>query len=166
MRTGRGRALAGKIVSNAALKRIIGRLKRQGKRVVFTNGCFDILHYGHVQYLEDARAEGDILVVALNSDRSLRRLKGPRRPLVKQLDRIRTIAALESVDYVTFFSAQTPRSLIEMLRPDVLIKGADWAKKDIAGSDVVNKYGGRVSTVRLVRGRSTTNLIKRIAKNY
>lgn len=166
MRISRARALAGKIKGNTALKRIIVRLKRQGKRVVFTNGCFDLLHYGHVQYLEDARAKGDILVVALNSDRSLMRLKGPRRPLVKQFDRMRIIAALESVDYVTLFGAQTPRHLIEMLRPDVLIKGADWARKDIAGADLVEKYGGQVSTIKLVSGRSTTNLIKRIAKNY
>jgi rfaE bifunctional protein nucleotidyltransferase chain/domain len=156
--------LEGKIKSLNALKKIILRLKEKGKKIVFTNGCFDLLHYGHVKYLEDARRKGDILIVAINSDASVRRLKGDKRPIVNQKDRLRLIAALESVDYTLLFNDQIPLRLIKELKPDILVKGADWDRKQIVGSDIVLSYGGNVSTVKFTEGRSTTNLIKKIAK--
>lgn len=134
--------------------------------MVFTNGCFDLLHYGHVRYLEDAKRCGDILVVGVNSDSSVRKIKGPRRPVVNQHDRLRTLAGLESVDYVTLFSSRTPVGLIRSLRPDVLVKGADWDTGNIVGGEFVRGCGGRVMTVKLAPGRSTTNLIKEIVKKF
>jgi D-beta-D-heptose 7-phosphate kinase/D-beta-D-heptose 1-phosphate adenosyltransferase len=148
----------------AALKKIVAGLKRSGKKVVFTNGCFDILHFGHAKYLEEAGRKGDILVVAVNSDSSVRRIKGRSRPIVGQKNRLNMIAALESVDYVTLFNEDTPLKVIRALKPDILIKGADWNKFNIVGSDFVASYGGRACTVKLVQGLSTTNIIKKIAK--
>lgn len=153
-----------KIKTHKALKRIISRLKAKGKIIVFTNGCFDLLHYGHVKYLEDAKRKGDILVVAINSDASVRRIKGSRRPIVKEKDRLKIIAGLESVDYVVLFPEDTPFKLIKLLKPDILVKGADWKRDDIIGSDFVLSCGGKVSNINLVKGRSTTKLIKEIAK--
>ena len=132
--------------------------------MVFTNGCFDLLHYGHVRYLEEAKQKGDCLVVAINSDSSVKRIKGARRPLVGQKDRLRIIAGLESVDYVTLFHEDTPLKVISLVKPHILVKGSDWDKSDIVGKDVVLGYGGKVMTVRLVKGRSTRNLIKKIAR--
>jgi len=167
MRTNRaGPQLKRKIKSLASLARIASRLKRQGKSVVFTNGCFDLLHFGHAKYLEDARRKGDILVVAVNSDSSMRKIKGPKRPLVSQDFRLGLLAALESVDYVVLFNEETPLAAIKKLKPDILVKGADWTKNNIVGSQFVRSLGGKVSTVRLVRGLSTTNLIKKIARTY
>ncbi|MCX5697669.1 MAG: D-glycero-beta-D-manno-heptose 1-phosphate adenylyltransferase [Candidatus Omnitrophica bacterium] len=165
MRDRRRRVLDAKIKNIAQLKKICARLKSRGKRIVFTNGCFDILHFGHVKYLEDAGQYGDILVVAVNSDSSVSKIKGPKRPIVNQSDRMRVLAGLESVDYVVLFNALTPLALIRQLRPDVLVKGADWKKEDIAGAAFVREYGGKVITVKLLPNRSTTKLIKRIAKN-
>ncbi len=133
---------------------------------MFTNGCFDLLHYGHIRYLEAARKKGDILVVALNSDASIKRIKGKNRPIISQGDRLGTIAALEKVDYVTSFGEDTPLKLIKMLKPDFLVKGADWKKRDIVGADYVRGYGGRVDTIKLSRGRSTTEIIKKIAESF
>jgi len=165
MRTGgRITLLNSKIKSLKELKTEIKKLQRQGKKAVFTNGCFDIIHYGHAQYLEDARLKGDALIVAINSDASVRKIKGPCRPVVNQRDRMRTIAALESVDFVTIFDQETPLKLIETLKPDVLVKGADWDKSKIVGADAVLKNGGKVYRIKLAPGRSTTNLIKKIAK--
>jgi D-beta-D-heptose 7-phosphate kinase/D-beta-D-heptose 1-phosphate adenosyltransferase len=167
MRTGRrGRFLKEKIKNLNALKKIILTLKRKGKKIVFTNGCFDLLHYGHVKYLEDAKRKGDILVVAINSDASVRKLKGKNRPIVNQKDRLGLIAALESVDYVVSFNEDTPLKVIKELKPDMLVKGADWDRKQIVGSEFVLNYGGNVSTIKLIEGRSTTNLIKKIAKIF
>ncbi len=154
-----------KIKTIPQLRVILSRLKRKGKRVVFTNGCFDILHYGHVNYLEQARRKGDCLVVALNSDTSVRKLKGHKRPVVNEHDRLRVIAALESVDYVTLFGEATPLAVITALMPDVLVKGGDWARDRIVGADFVTRHGGRVCTVPLAKGRSTTSLIKKIARS-
>lgn len=153
-----------KIKSLRALKKIVLRLKNKGKKIVFTNGCFDLLHYGHVKYLEDAKRQGDILVVAVNSDASVRKIKGRKRPIVNEKDRLRLIAALESVDYVALFKEETPVGAIKLLKPDILVKGADWDKDNIAGKDCVLSLGGRVSTIKLVKGRSTTSLIRKIAK--
>jgi len=155
-----------KIKSIAELKKIVAGLKSRGKRIVFTNGCFDLLHYGHVKYLEEARRKGDLLIVGVNSDRSIKRIKGNKRPLVKQIDRISTLAALESVDYAVIFNEETPLRLIEQLAPDVLVKGSDWDKSNIVGADSVIAKGGKVVTVRLLKGRSTTGLIKKIAETF
>jgi len=167
MRTRRGTpALETKIKNLRELKNIVLRLKNKGKKIVFTNGCFDLLHYGHVKYLKDAKDKGDILVVAVNSDASVRRIKGKKRPIINERDRLRIIAGLESVDYVVCFKEDTPFKIIKSLKPDVLVKGADWAKRNIVGRDIVLGYGGKVSTVRLVKGRSSTQLIKKIAKRF
>jgi len=152
-----------KIKKPQELKRIFSYLRARGKRIVFTNGCFDLLHYGHIQYLEAAKQKGDVLIVALNSDSSIKRIKGPKRPIVKEGDRLGTIAGLESVDYVTLFNEDTPLKLIKLLKPDILIKGADWDKKDIIGSDIVAGYGGKTDTVKFIPGRSTTGIIKKVA---
>jgi len=155
-----------KIKNINSLAKICRHLKKLHKKVIFTNGCFDILHYGHVKYLEDARKKGDLLIVAVNSDSSIKRIKGPNRPLVNEKDRIKIIAALESVDYVTLFNDSTPLNLIKKLMPDVLIKGADWNKQAIVGADFVRSYGGNVLTIALVKDRSTTKLIKEIAQRF
>ncbi len=133
---------------------------------MFTNGCFDILHYGHVKYLEDARHKGDCLIVALNSDSSLRRIKGKKRPIVKENDRSRVLAGLESVDYVVIFNQDTPLKTIKYLKPDIIVKGADWGLKDIVGRDEVFKYGGRTAVIKFLKGYSTTKLINKIAKEF
>lgn len=155
-----------KIKTIAELKKIVARLKSRGKRIIFTNGCFDLLHYGHVKYLEEARKKGDILIVGVNSDSSIKRIKGNKRPLVKQTDRISTLAALESVDYAVIFNEETPLRLIEQLAPDLLVKGSDWDKSNIVGADSVIARGGKVVTVKLLKGRSTTGLIKKIAETF
>ncbi len=151
------RRLQDKIVS---VKRLQDILQRRGKKkVVFTNGCFDILHYGHVYYLENARLLGDMLVVGVNSDESVRALKGKSRPINSLKDRMRVLAGLESVDYVVSFSQETPLRLIKSLKPDVLVKGGDWDVKNIVGSKDVLACGGVVKTIPIAKGRSTTNII-------
>lgn len=158
--------LKNKIKSLTALTRIISKLRNEGKKIVFTNGCFDLLHYGHIKYLEDAKRKGNILVVAINSDASVRKIKGNKRPIVKEGDRLRLIAALESVDYTLLFNDTDPLRVIKKIKPDILIKGADWDKRSIVGADFVLSYGGVVSTIKLAKGRSTTGLIKKIAKIF
>jgi D-beta-D-heptose 7-phosphate kinase/D-beta-D-heptose 1-phosphate adenosyltransferase len=133
-----------------------------GAKVVFTNGCFDLLHPGHVRYLAAARALGDVLVVGLNDDASVTRLKGPGRPILSALERAEVLAALAVVDHVVFFPDDTPAALIRAIRPDVLVKGADWAEKDIVGRDDVVATGGRVERIDVVPGVSTTEIIRRI----
>jgi D-beta-D-heptose 7-phosphate kinase/D-beta-D-heptose 1-phosphate adenosyltransferase len=152
---------AGKIRTRQALAVELRRLRRRGRRIVFTNGCFDLLHSGHVRYLRAARALGDVLVVALNSDASVRRLKGPERPLVRLRDRAEVMAALEMVDYVTSFGETTPLRIIRELAPDVLVKGGDWKVADIVGADDVLGGGGEVYSLPFARGYSTTRLIER-----
>ena len=131
-------------------------------RIVFTNGVYDLLHRGHAEYLAEARALGDRLVVGVNSDASVHRLKGPSRPIVPQADRAGLVAALACVDLVVIFADDTPLRLIEAVQPDVLVKGADWAEGDIVGADVVKARGGRVERIRLREGISTTTLVQRI----
>lgn len=155
-----------KVKNLPALLQTVRRLKKQGKRIAFTNGCFDLLHLGHVTYLERAKSKGDLLIVGINSDRSMRTLKGRERPLVPQSERARVLAGLSSVDYVTIFDEPTPLSLIQALKPDVLVKGADWKKDNIVGSDVVKRRGGKVVTIPVVKGVSTTQIIKRIVERY
>ena len=135
--------------------------KRRGRRVVFTNGCFDLLHAGHVALLEAARRHGDVLVVGVNTDRSVRRLKGAGRPIVPLRERMEVLSALRSVDRVVPFGEATPARLIARIRPDVLVKGSDYRARDIVGRDTVLASGGRVVTVPLRRGRSTSELIRR-----
>ncbi|MBI2885045.1 MAG: D-glycero-beta-D-manno-heptose 1-phosphate adenylyltransferase [Candidatus Omnitrophica bacterium] len=151
-----------KIQSRRILAQTVRHLKRQGKRVVFTNGCFDLLHVGHITLLEQAKRLGDVLIVALNSDRSVRSLKGAGRPIVPQDDRARVMAALAHVDYVTVFDEPTPFLLIGLLKPDVLVKGTDWRAKGVVGSELVTHRGGKVALIPLVQGRSTTRLLERI----
>lgn len=136
-------------------------LRGQGRRIVFTNGCFDILHAGHVMYLEAARELGDVLVVGLNSDDSVRRLKGPARPINGADDRARVLAALRCVDHVVEFTQDTPLDVITTLLPDVLVKGGDYTRHTVVGADVVEEHGGRVEIIPLLKGRSTTSIITR-----
>lgn len=142
------------------------KARAEGRRVVFTNGVFDILHRGHVEYLAKARQMGDHLVVGLNSDASVKRIKGPARPVNPQEDRAIVLSALACVDCVVVFDEDTPQKLIELLVPDVLVKGADWKVEEIAGADVVLRNGGKVENIELVPGRSTSGLIRRIAETY
>ena len=155
-----------KITPRNELKAKIDRLKREGKTVVFTNGCFDILHAGHTRYLREARKLGDALILALNSDSSVRSIKGPMRPIVPEAERAEVVAALDSVDYVTVFDELTPLELIEFLRPDVIVKGGDWAEKDIVGAETVRKWGGRVAIMPEIEGASTTNIIDKVLQVY
>ncbi len=138
-------------------------LRAKKGRIVFTNGCFDIIHAGHVKYLEKAKALGDVLIVGINSDFSVKKIKGPDRPVVSQGDRALIVAALKPVDHVFIFNDLTPIKLIRAIRPDVLVKGADWRLKSIVGGDFVKSYGGKVKAVSLVKGRSTSGLISKIA---
>ena len=151
-----------KIVARAALTGIIASLRAGHKKIVFTNGCFDLLHLGHVQLFEKAKSLGDVLIVAVNSDSSLRRLKGPKRPLVRQADRCNVLAALESVDFVTVFGEDTPENIIRELKPDVLVKGGDYNINQIVGRQYVRK----VVRFPIVKGRSTSALIKKIVESY
>ncbi|MEK6759058.1 MAG: D-glycero-beta-D-manno-heptose 1-phosphate adenylyltransferase [Deltaproteobacteria bacterium] len=151
-----------KTVSLKKLLHELAILKKKKKKIVFTNGCFDIVHAGHVRYLKKARSLGDCLVVGLNSDSSVKAIKGERRPIVPENERAEVLGGLSFVDYVVKFNDQTPLKLIEAIRPDILAKGADWAAKDIAGGDMVRKNGGKIRRITLVKGRSTTNIIKRI----
>ncbi len=159
-------SLQSKIVGIYEIKGIVERFKREGKKIGFTNGCFDILHAGHVLYLEKSKSLVDILVLGLNSDDSIRRIKGAKRPINGERDRAIVVAGLESVDWVVIFNDDTPLKLIEVVKPDVLIKGADWKDKGIVGSDFVKSYGGRVEFVELYNGRSTTSIIEKIKRVY
>ena len=146
----------------AALRAALAPGRTAGKRVVFTNGCFDLLHPGHVRYLTAARALGDVLVVGLNDDASVQRLKGAGRPILAADERAEVLAGLAAVDHVIVFAADTPRALIVALAPDVLVKGADWAEEDIVGADEVRARGGRVERIDVVPGVSTSEIIRRV----
>jgi len=144
--------------------RLRARWREQGRRVAFTNGCFDLLHPGHVSLLESARAEGDALIVAINSDASVRTLKGPSRPVIPEAERAEVLLGLDAVDAVVVYDEPTPLRVIEALLPDVLVKGADWALEEIVGREEVEAAGGRVVRVPLVEGCSTTKILERIRK--
>ncbi|HEY8665464.1 MAG TPA: D-glycero-beta-D-manno-heptose 1-phosphate adenylyltransferase [Tepidisphaeraceae bacterium] len=137
-----------------------------GRRIVFTNGCFDLIHLGHVQYFRFAKQQGDLLIVAVNTDASIRRLKGEKRPIIHEQDRISVLEELESIDYLIEFDDDTPMRLIEQIRPDVLVKGADYSKEKVVGWELVESYGGRVALAPLVDGRSTSAVINRILDAY
>jgi len=151
-----------KIVGREALVGAVRSLQRAGKRVVFTNGCFDLLHVGHVRYLQSARELGDALVVGVNSDASVRRLKGEDRPINPARDRAEILAALACVDFVTIFNAATPLRLIRAVGPDILVKGGDWPLEAIVGREAVEARGGSVLTIPFEKRRSTSELVERI----
>jgi len=153
-----------KIKTAAKLSRILASARAKGDKVVFTNGCFDILHVGHVEYLAKAKKFGSILVVGLNSDSSVKKIKGPDLPINAQAARAKVLLALHCVDYVVIFNEATPEKLIEALKPDVLVKGGDWKIKDIVGGEFVRSRGGCVKTIKFVDGYSTTSLINRMRK--
>jgi D-glycero-beta-D-manno-heptose 1-phosphate adenylyltransferase len=154
--------MSGKIVSREELRRERERLRAAGRQLVFTNGCFDVLHVGHVRYLAAARALGDALVVAINSDASVRELKGAGRPIMNEDERAEMLAALVAVDYVTVFDELSPRSLIAEVLPDVLVKGGDYQLNEIHGREEVEAAGGRVLALPFVEGASTTSIIERV----
>jgi D-beta-D-heptose 7-phosphate kinase/D-beta-D-heptose 1-phosphate adenosyltransferase len=154
-----------KILRGQDLMRKLAAWKAQGKKIVFTNGCFDLLHVGHVVYLEKARALGDVLIVGLNSDSSVKRLKGSERPLVAEADRARILASLKFVDAVTLFEEDTPIDLIQTIKPDVLVKGADYREEEVVGASFVKSYQGQVVLTSLVDDRSTTKIVNKIVKN-
>jgi D-beta-D-heptose 7-phosphate kinase/D-beta-D-heptose 1-phosphate adenosyltransferase len=155
-----------KIKTKEDLHRIVEDLKKKGKRIVFTNGCFDLLHLGHIRYLEKAKSLGDILVVGVNSDRSVQSLKGPERPILPEEERAEILSGLECVDYITLFDGLTPLELISSLQPHILVKGGDWAKETTVGREVVERSGGEVVILPFVEGSSTSNLIETILKRY
>ncbi|MGB7062959.1 MAG: D-glycero-beta-D-manno-heptose 1-phosphate adenylyltransferase [Candidatus Zixiibacteriota bacterium] len=155
-----------KIKSLRQLVRIRNALRRQAKEVVFTNGCFDILHRGHIECLRKAKSFGDVLIVGLNSDSSVRKIKGDKRPILPQDDRAEILASLEMVDYVVIFKEETPQKVIASLIPDVLAKGGDYKKDEIVGRDIVESSGGRVRRVKQVPAKSTKGIIGRITKRY
>ena len=151
-----------KIVSLASLKKKLVSLRKQRKVIAFTNGCFDIIHAGHVSYLEKAKGKNRVLIIGLNSDSSVKKIKGPKRPIVTEKERALVLAALSCVDFVTIFKEETPYNLIKALAPDVLIKGADWKEKKAVGSDIVEAKGGKVEYIRYIPHCSSTNIIKTI----
>jgi len=155
-----------KIVTVEKLVLELDKLRKSGMKIVFTNGCFDILHVGHVRYLAAARAEGDLLVVGLNSDASVRLIKGPKRPIVIQDQRAEVLASLGCVDFVVMFDEADPLKLIETLKPDVLVKGEDWTEENIIGAGFVKSNGGNVARIKFVDETSTSGIIERIVKRY
>ena len=155
-----------KILDSRVLADRLEDFRSAGKRVVFTNGCFDILHIGHVRYLSAARNEGDLLVVGINSDQSVRSIKGERRPIVAQDQRLEIVASLQFVDFVTRFDEPDPLKLIRLLKPAILVKGADWSADEIIGADFVKAGGGRVVRVSLVQQASTSGIIEKIIESY
>lgn len=154
------------IKSLEELIRIRDDLRKQNKKVVFTNGCFDILHAGHVDYITKAKEKGDVLIVAVNSDSSTKRIKGAARPIVSQNERAFIISSLRPVDYVLIFDEDTPYEVIKKLVPDVLVKGADWQIDKIIGRDIVEANGGKVETIQFINNQSTTNIIKSVLEKF
>ena len=155
-----------KVKNHDELREIVQDIQRAGRKVVFTNGCFDILHTGHSRYLQVAKSYGDILIVAVNSDESVRKLKGDKRPIMPQAERAEMVASLAVVDYVTVFEEEDPHRVIAELMPDVLVKGGDWAVDEIVGKDIVETGGGKVYSIPYIEGASTTGIIERILAKY
>jgi D-beta-D-heptose 7-phosphate kinase/D-beta-D-heptose 1-phosphate adenosyltransferase len=153
-----------KLKSRDEIASLADQARQDGKTIVFTNGCFDLLHRGHVHVLRQARASGDLLIVGINSDRSVRSIKGATRPILPEIDRVELIAAMEMVDYVVLFDEPDPYQLIAVIKPRVLAKGGDWGGEKIVGADIVERDGGRVTVIPYLKGHSTTALIERIRK--
>ena len=156
----------GQVVNLNKLIKIRRKAKKENKRIVFTNGCFDILHSGHIYFLKKAKKLGDILIVGLNTDSSVKKIKGKQRPIIKQKDRAEILSNLLPVDYVCLFSEKTPYNLISALMPDILVKGTDYKKKDIVGKKIVELNKGGVVRIKLIKGKSTKNIISTILKRY
>lgn len=156
----------GQFLNQPQLKNKIEEIRKSknSERIVFTNGCFDILHVGHIKYLQEAKAQGDILVVGINADASVKKLKGKERPIQNEEDRGEILSALACVDFVAIFEEDTPENLIKLVKPDVLVKGGDWKVDQIVGSDFVMSYGGKVKSLQFVQGKSTTNIVSQILK--
>lgn len=154
------------ILSREELKKVRAQLKAENKKVVFTNGCFDLIHSGHVDYLLKSKQLGDVLIVALNTDESVQRIKGEKRPILNQNERAFIVSNLKPVDYVTFFDEDTPAEIIADLIPDILVKGADWSLDKIIGRDVVEANGGEVKTIEFVNDQSTSKIIQTILSRY
>lgn len=154
------------LIPREELKTIVQSLKDNGKTIVFTNGCFDILHAGHVDYLAKAKAKGDILVVGLNSDASVSKIKGRLRPIINEEERAFILSNLRSVNYITLFDEDTPLELISTIIPNILVKGSDWAIEDIVGGDIVIQNGGSVEPIDFVVAQSTSNIVKKIKESY
>ncbi|MBY0553757.1 D-glycero-beta-D-manno-heptose 1-phosphate adenylyltransferase [bacterium] len=150
-----------RVLNSATLEQTVQSYRSQNKKIVFTNGCFDLLHIGHVTYLEEAKKLGDVLIVGINSDDSVKKLKGPTRPIQNEYDRSEILAALKSVDHTYIFDEETPLNLIKNVKPDVLVKGGDWKIDQIVGSDFVLSYGGSVQSLNFVNGKSTTSIIEK-----
>ena len=155
-----------KLIELPELKKIREQAYNDEKKIVFTNGCFDLIHAGHVTYLEEAKELGDILVLGLNSDYSVKKIKGEKRPILLEKDRIKVLSALESINYIIIFDSSTPYNLIKEIKPDILVKGGDWKIEDIVGYDLVIKNNGIVRSLSLVKGVSTTDIIEKIRRNY
>ena len=155
-----------KIKSAETLRRVRARLRREGKTVVFTNGCFDLLHGGHIRLFRKARSLGDVLIVGLNTDASVRRLKGPFRPILPLRERLEVLSAVSDIDYVTSFSEETPRRTIAALLPDVLVKGGDWGPDRVVGREEVEAAGGRVVIVPYLKGRSSSSIIGKVLRSF
>lgn len=154
------------IKSREEIVKLRQEFKKENKKIVFTNGVFDILHSGHVDYLAKSKDLGDILIVGLNSDKSVKKIKGDKRPIINESERAFVLSSLKSVDYVTLFDEDTPKELIEILIPDILVKGADWNMEKIVGKDIVEKNGGEVKTIDFVNDQSTSKIIKSILEKY
>lgn len=154
-----------KILDNESMAPVLARLRFRGMKIVFTNGCFDILHLGHIDYLSKAKDMGDILMIGLNTDPSIKKIKGDKRPVQNEESRSLMMASLHFVDYVIPFAEETPYNLIKIIQPDVLVKGADYKKKDIAGYDIVEDRGGKIVTVDLLEGYSTSSIINKIKQS-
>jgi D-beta-D-heptose 7-phosphate kinase/D-beta-D-heptose 1-phosphate adenosyltransferase len=155
-----------KLKSRDEIAVIAAAKRRAGKTIVFTNGCFDLLHLGHVHVLRQAKADGDVLIVGVNTDRSVKSIKGAARPILAEQDRSELIAAMEMVDYVVLFDEPDPCQLIAAVKPDVLAKGGDWSAEQIVGADIVQAYGGRVRVIPYLKGHSTTEIIERIRDDH
>jgi len=147
------------------LKEFIPARKKLKGKLVFTNGCFDLLHVGHIRYLQEARKLGDYLIIGLNSDKSVKKIKGSFRPIIPETERAEVLAALESVSFVVLFDEDTPYELISAIQPDVLVKGGDWKGNDIVGKDIVEAYGGKVLSLSYIQGRSTTDIIDKVLQS-
>lgn len=150
-----------RVLNSITLESTLKTYRSQGKKIVFTNGCFDLLHVGHITYLEEAKKLGDVLIVGINTDESVKRLKGPTRPVQNESDRCQILAALKSVDHTILFPEDTPLNLIKGVKPDVLVKGGDWKPEQIVGSEFVLALGGKVLSLNFVTGKSTTNIIEK-----
>ena len=158
--------MSSKIYPIEDLAEILKKEKAAGKKVVFTNGCFDLLHIGHTRYLAQAKAKGDLLVVGLNSDSSVKMLKGAKRPLIPQDERAEMLSNLEMVDYVTIFTDQTANNVIAALKPDIYVKGGDYSVDDLPEAEIVQNYGGKIELVSEIRGASTTSIVNKILETY